>query len=138
MYLAFIPNRGSPPAVLLREGYREDGKVKTRTLANLSKLPAEAIRVLKRELKGERLVAPEEAFESIRSPHHGHVKAVRRAMKRLGFDKLTASKPSRERDLVEAMVAARILEPDSKLATTRWWNTTTLPETLGVTDAVED
>ncbi len=138
MYVARIPNRGSPPAILLREGYRENGKVKTRTLANLSKLPPEAIKILTRALKGESLVAPNEVFESIRSPHHGHVKAVRTAMRRLGFDKLIASRPSRERNLVEAMVAARILDPDSKLATTRSWHITTLPEILGVADAEED
>ena len=138
MYIATVPNRKSPPAILLREGYRESGKVKTRTLANLSKLPPEAIKTLKRTLKGESLVAPDDVFESIRSPHHGHVKAVRMAMRRLGFDRVIASRPSRERNLVEAMIAARILEPDSKLATTRWWHTTTLPEILGVTDADED
>jgi transposase len=138
MYVAFIPNRGSPPAVLLREGYRENGKVKTRTLANLSRLPPEAVKALTRVLKGESLVPPDEVFESIRSPHHGHVQAVRAAMRRLGFDELIASKASRERDLVVTMVAARILEPDSKLATTRWWDTTTLPEILDVTDADED
>ncbi len=138
MYVAVIPNRGSPPAILLREGYREKGKVKTRTLANLSKLPPEAIKTLTRVLKGESLVAPNEVFESIRSPHHGHVQAVRAAMRRLGFDKLITSQRCRERDLVEAMVAARILKPDSKLATTRAWHTTTLPELLGVTDADEN
>ncbi len=138
MYIATIPNRGSPPAILLREGYREGGKVKTRTLANLSKLPPEALTVLRQVLHGDPLVKAGEAFEAIASPHHGHVQAVLVAMEQLGFRKLIATRPSPERDLVVAMVAARILEPDSKLATTRWWHITTLPATLGVADADED
>jgi hypothetical protein len=138
MYIATIPNRDSPPAILLREGYREGGKVKTRTLANLSKLPPEALAVLRQVLKGDKLVKAGDAFEAIASPHHGHVQAVWVAMQRLGFANLIASRPSWQRDLVVAMVAARILEPDSKLATTRWWHTTTLPAMLGVADADED
>ena len=138
MYIATIPNRGSPPAILLREGYREGSKVKTRTLANLSKLPPEALTVLRQILGGDKLVKAGDAFEAIASPHHGHVQAVLVAMQRLGFAKLIAARPSPQRDLIVAMVAARILEPDSKLATTRWWHITTLPATLGVADADED
>ena len=132
MYIARVPNRQSPPAILLREGYREGGKVKTRTLANLSKLPPAAIDALQRALRGQRLVPAEELFEIVQdgSRAHGHVQAVMTAMKRLDFDELIASRPARQRDLVVAMVAARILapEPPSKLATTRWWHSTTLPE----------
>jgi len=138
MYIATVPNRNSPPAILLREGYREGGKVKTRTLANLSKLPPEALAALRQVLKGDKLIKAGEAFEAIASPHHGHVQAVWIAMQRLGFANLIASRPSRQRDLAVAMVAARILEPDSKLATTRWWHTTTLPAMLDVADADED
>ena len=138
MYIATIPNRGSPPAILLREGYREDGKVKTRTLANLSRLPPVALAALRQILKGEKLIQAGDAFEAIASPHHGHVQAVWTAMQRLSFANIIASRPSRQRDLVVAMVVARILEPDSKLATTRWWHTTTLPAMLGVADADED
>ena len=138
MYIATIPNRGSPPAILLREGYREDGKVKTRTLANLSRLPPVALAALRQILKGEKLIQAGDAFEAIASPHHGHVQAVWAAMQRLSFANIIASRPSRQRDLVVAMVVARILEPDSKLATTRWWHTTTLPAMLGVADADED
>ena len=138
MYVATIPNRSSPPAILLRESYREGGKVKTRTLANLSKLPAEAITLLKRYLAGKRFVSTDEAFRSVRSWHHGHVQAVREAMKRIGFDRLIHTRDCRERDLVVAMVAARILEPESKLATTRWWHITTLPRLLGVEEANEE
>ncbi len=138
MYIAKVPNRNSPPAFLLREGYREDGKVKTRTLANLSKLPPEALAALACVLKGESLVKTSEAFEAVASFQHGHVEAVLHAMRRLGFAHLMASRPSRERNLVVAMVVARILEPDSKLATTRSWHLTTLPALLDVDDADED
>ena len=137
MFIARIPNRNSPPAILLRESYRENGKVKTRTLANLSKLPASAIDVLKRSLKGQSLVPLEETLDIVASPHHGHVKAVLQALCRLGLPRLMDSRPSRERNLVVAMIVARILAPHSKLATTRWWHNTTLPAVLGVQDANE-
>ncbi len=137
MYIAAIPNRASPPAILLRESYREDGKVKTRTLSNLTKLPGEAIDLLKRHLAGEQFISTK-AFQTVRSWHHGHVQAVRSAMSRIGFERLINARPCRERDLVVAMVAARILEPGSKLATTRWWNNTTLPKVLGIEDADEE
>jgi transposase len=139
MYIATIPNRNSPPAILLRESYRENGKVKSRTLANLSKLPAGAIDVLRRSLKGENLFSTD-SFEIIEdgSPAHGHVDAVMTAMRRLDFSKLICSRRSPQRDLVVAMVVARILEPKSKLATTLWWADTTLPEMLDVSDADED
>ena len=138
MHIHVIPNRGSRPAILLRESYREGGKVKKRTLANLSQFPIDQVETLRRALKGKQLVPVDSLFEVIGSKHHGHVEAVRLAMKRLGFEELIASKRSRQRDLVAAVVAARILQPDSKLATTRWWSNTTLPEDLGVSDADED
>ncbi len=140
MYIATIPNRNSPPAILLREGYRENGKVKNRTLANLSMLPPEAIEVLRRALKGEKLVAVDELFEIVEdgSPAHGHAEAVVTAMKRLNFSSLIAARSSRQRSLVVAMVAARILEPQSKLATSRWWCSTTLPDLLGIGSIDED
>jgi len=139
MYITSIPNRNSPPAILLRESYREKGKVKTRTLANLSKLPPESIDILRRSLKGENLVSTD-SFEIIEdgSPAHGHVDAVMTAMRRLSFSRLICSRRSRQRDLVVAMVAARILEPKSKLATTLWWADTTLPEILNLNNADED
>jgi len=140
MYIATIPNRNSPPAILLREGYREGGKVKTRTLANLSKLPMEAIAVLRQVLKGKQMVSTDEAFEIVEdgSRAHGHAEAVLTTMRRLGFSGLINSRPSRQRDLVVAMVAARILKPQSKLATTRWWSSTTLSEMLDVDQTDED
>jgi transposase len=138
MYIATVPNRNSPPAILLRESYREHGKVKSRTLANLSKLPADTIELLRRSLKGEQLVPLGEAVEVLASPHHGHVEAVLLAMRRLKLARLIDARPSPQRDLVLAMIAARILAPDSKLATTRWWQDTTLPRILGLEDADED
>jgi transposase len=140
MYVATVPNRNSPPAILLREGYRDGGKVKNRTLANLSKLPAEAVEAIKRVLKGEHLVSTDQVFEIAEdgSAAHGSVEAVLTAMGKLGLAGLLCSRPSRQRDLVLAMVAARLLEPQSKIATTRWWSDTTLADTLGVSDADED
>jgi len=138
MYIDVVPNRNSKPAILLRESYREDGKVKKRTLANLSHFPLDQVDTLRHVLKGEHLAPVDSLFEVTDSKLHGHVNAVRMAMKRLSFDKLVSAKSSRERDLVMAMVAARILEPDSKLATTRWWDNTTLSEDLGVDDADEN
>ena len=140
MYITRIPNRNSPPAILVRHGYRENGKVKTRTLANLSKLPAEAIAVLQKVFQGEQLFSAEEAFEIVEngSRAHGHAEAVLSAMRRLGFPGLLNSRPSRNRDVVMAMIAARVLKPQSKLATTRWWDSTTLTETLGLGPTDED
>jgi len=138
MYIAIVPNRSSPPAILLREGYRAGGKVKNRTLANLSSLPMDQVEAIRAVLRGEALRPIDELFEITASAHHGHVQAVRAAMDRLGFDRLLAARPSRERDLVCTMVAARIVAPHTKLATTRWWQTTTLAEDLGVRDASED
>jgi len=125
-------------AHLLRRSYREGGKVKKETIANLTPLGDELVGIIRRALKGEQLVPVDTLFEVIGSKHHGHVQAVRLAMKRLGFESLIASKRSHERDLVVAMVAARILKPNSKLATTRWWHLTTLPDELGVAQASED
>ena len=140
MHIHIVPNRNSKPAVLLRESYRVGGSVRKRTLANLSKLPMDAVNAIKRILKGEKLVSLGDSFEIVEngSRLHGHVDAVLSAMRQLGFEKLVASRHSRERDLVVAMVAARILQPQSKLATSLWWHTTTLPEILGVSDAKED
>ena len=138
MHIDIVPNRKSAPAVLLRESYREGKKVKKRTLANLSSLSKEQVEAMRLILKGQRLAPVTELFECIRSRHHGHVQAVRSTMQRLGFMDLVASQPSRERDLVCAMIASQILEPDSKLAFTRWWENTTIPDVFGVGDTTED
>jgi len=123
---------------LLRRSYREGGQVRNETVGNLSHLPDPVIDLIRGSLRGEVYAPIHSLFEVISSTHHGHVQAVRSAMKRLSFESLIASRPSRERDLVVGMVAARVLAPHSKLATTRWWQTTTLAEDLGVTDATED
>ena len=123
---------------LLRRSYREDGKVKNETLGNLSHLPEALIDMIRRSLQGESFVPVAQAFEVVRLPAHGPVQAVAAAMRRLDFASLVASKPCRERELVLAMVASRILAPHTKLATTRWWHTTTLAEDFGVADANED
>src|SRR3989449_5283025 len=123
---------------LLRRSYREDGKVKNETLGNLSHLPDSVIDLIRRSLQGETFVPAGEAFEICSSRAHGHVQAVSLAMQRLGFASLLASKPCAERDLVQAMVASRILCPATKLATTRLWHTSTLAEDFGVQGATED
>lgn len=123
---------------LLRRSYREDGKVKNETLGNLSHLPETLIDIIRRSLRGETFVPLADAFEILCSRPHGHVQAVSVAMQRLGFASLIASKACRERDLVLAMVAARIVEPATKLATTRQWHATTLAEDFGVADANEN
>jgi transposase len=138
MHIDVVPNRTSRPTYLLRESYREGKKVRKRTLANLSALSAEQIEAIRAVLSGVSVRPVEELFEIIRSRLHGHVQAVRVAMQRLGFEPLIGSRRSAERDRVCAMVAARILSPDSKLATTRWWHTTTLAEEFDVEGADED
>ncbi|HMO47841.1 MAG TPA: IS1634 family transposase [Rubrivivax sp.] len=146
MHIHVVPNRGSPPTVLLRESYREGSKVRKRTLANLSSLSSAQIDAIRSTLLGQPLQPAAQAraqplaqpFEVIASPAHGHVQAVALALQRLGMAGLLASKPCRERELVLAMLGARILAPHTKLATTRWWHTTTLAEEFGVADADED
>lgn len=139
MYIATIPNRSSPPAILLRESYRQDGKVNTRTLANLTHWPPAQLEALRRVLRGDTLVAPEDAFEIIRSLPHGHVAAVLGTLRRLGLESLLAAQKSRQRDLVIAMIVARLIDPQSKLATARSWHPetalTSLGQTLGVAAA---
>ena len=123
---------------LLRRSYREDGKVKNETLGNLSHLPDSVIDLIRRSLAGETFVPAGETFEISSSRAHGHVQAVALAMQRLGFASLLASKPCRERELICAMVASRIVCPATKLATTRLWHTSTLAQEFGVSDACED
>jgi hypothetical protein len=138
MHIDVVPNRGARPAYLLRESYREGARVHKRTLANLSALSDEQILAIRAVLRGEQLGPVAGRFEAIASRPHGHVQAVRVAMRRLGLESLVASRPTRQRDLVCAMVAARVLAPHTKLATTRWWHSTTLAAEFGVADATED
>ncbi|BCU10352.1 transposase [Microcystis aeruginosa] len=134
MYIEKVPNRNSPPAVLLRESYREGEQVKKRTLANLSKLPDDIIDNLKLALKGATLSMNEgipNHFEVIRSLPHGHVMAILETIKKLGLDKIISEKSSRIRNLVVAMIVARIINPKSKLATARGFNSETGSQSLG-------
>src|SRR3979411_1674022 len=131
MYVTSVPNRGSPPAVLLRESYREQGKVKTRTLANLSHWPEHKVATLKRALKG---LPPAidlcEAFEITRSLPHGHVAAVLGTARRLGLEELIDAAPSPHRDLVTAMLVAQVIGTGSKLATARGLVAQSAPSSL--------
>jgi len=138
MHIDVVPNRNSRPAYLLRESYRVGDKVKKRTLANLSSLSDDQIAALRVVLQGRPLVPADSVFEVLQSRQHGPAMAVSVAMYRLGIASLLGSRPSRQRSLVLAMIAARVMAPATKLATSRWWHSTTLAEDLGVADADED
>jgi transposase len=138
MHIDVVPNRDARPTFLLRESYREGSRVRKRTLANLSALSELQIEAIRAVLRGEPLRPAGDLFEIIRSLPHGHVQAVAVAMQRLEFPRLLSARAQPERDLVCAMVAARILAPHTKLATVRWWHTTTLAEDFGVAQASED
>ena len=131
MYIESVPNRASPPAILLRESFRDGGRVKKRTLANLSKLPTAAINALRRILRGERLVSPDDAFSCLRSLPHGHVAAVLATVRKLGLPALLARSPGRHRDLVLALLVARVIDAQSKLATARALTPESAVSTLG-------
>jgi transposase len=136
MYVATVPNRNSPPAILLRESYRRDGKVKTRTVANITHLASTQIEALRSALAGS-LAAPAtpwpDSFHISRSLPHGHVAAVLGCLRKLQLDSILDPAPSRQRDLVIAMIVARIIEPASKLATARGLHCDTLHHSLGET-----
>jgi len=133
MYVVKVPNRGSPPAILLRESYREAGKVKNRTLANLSSWPEAKVDALSRVLKGQPPPAADldGAFEITRSLPHGHVAAVLGTARQLGLEELIDPVPSRSRDLVTAMAVAQVIAPDSKLAIARGLREETAGSSLG-------
>jgi hypothetical protein len=132
MYVARVPNRGSPPAILLRESYREDGKVKNRTLANLSRWPTDKVDALTHALKGlPPKVDLAQAFDIVRSLPHGHVAAVLGTARRLEVEELIDAAPSRNRDLVLAMLVAQVIEPASKLTMARGLRTETATSSLG-------
>src|SRR6266487_5472705 len=141
MHVAIVPSRQGAreyKSYLLRQTYREAGKVKHRTLANLSALPLEAIEAVRAVLRGQPVGALDEQLTIERSLPHGHVLAVLGCLRQLGLDRMLAARPRRERELVVAMIVSRVLEPVSKLATTRNWHNTTLASSLGVEDADED
>lgn len=138
MFIEIVPNRNSPPAVLLRESYRQDGKVKKRTLGNLSKLPMPVIEGLRTLLKGGVAFAEAgEALEIRRALPHGHVAAVLGVLRDLGLDRLLAGgrldpAEARLRDLALALIVARVIEPGSKLSTLRRLSLETASSSLGL------
>ena len=138
MYIDTVPNRHSPPAVLLRESWREGPVTRKRTVANLSELPPLAIEALRRVLRGETLVSVDETLDIERSWPHGHVAAVLGTLRRIGLERVLASHRSPERDRVVGMIVARILNPDSKLATARGLGTATSSSTLASELALDD
>ncbi len=144
MYIERVPNRKSPPAVLLRESWREDGKVKKRTVANLSGLPDETIEAIRAALKGESIpaskgiVSPEKVISLHGSHQHGHVAAIHSVLKKSGLLSMIDSKSSRERDVVSAMIIDRIVTGDSKLSTVRHCNPETASTSLGELLSLED
>jgi transposase len=132
MYIDIVPNRNSPPAVLLRESSRQGPKIIKRTLANLSGWPLEKVETLRRLLRDEKLVNPHSLFITERSSPHGHVEAVLGTVRRLGLDRMISSQSCRERDLVVALIVERLIAPGSKLAATQHWVHTSLGEELGL------
>jgi hypothetical protein len=133
MYVATVPNRSSPPAILLRESYRENGKVMNRTLANLSDWPAEKVQSLRAVLRGDRMMpAGEGGFEIRRSLPHGHVVAALATARQIGLDDLLPRRGSRRhRALAFGLIIARLLDPAAKLATARMLDTATASHSLG-------
>ena len=120
MHIESVPNRKSPPCILLRESYREGARVRKRTLANLTHWPPHIVNGLRALLKGGAVMGPDgDAFDIVRSLPHGHVAAALGTLRKLGLDKIIASRRCRERDLAVAMVVARVIDPRSKLATAR-------------------
>lgn len=132
MHIDIVPNRNSPPAVLLRETYREDGKVKKRTIANLSRLPAEVVQGLRTLLKGGTAIPREQdAIVIERSLPHGHVAAVLGTLRKIGLDHALGPVGDRRRELVIAMIVARLTDTGSKLSTARALDPETASSSLG-------
>ena len=141
MHVAVVPSRqrsGEYSSVLVRQTYREGGKVKHRTLANLSKLPPAAVDAVRAILRGEQVGPLADSFEIVRSLPHGNVLAVLGQLRQLGVERLIAARARRERELATAMIVSRVLQPASKLATVRGFDSNTLAGELGVADADED
>jgi transposase len=132
MYVAVVPNRNSPPAILLRESFRQDGKVHNRTIANLSDWPPAKIEALRQVLKGATVTSsPADTFQILRSQPHGHVAAAVGSLRKTGLERLISVDSNRQRDLIVAMIVARIVDPSSKLATARALDADTLSNSLG-------
>src|SRR5215475_2067036 len=135
MYVERVPNRSSPPAILLRESYREDGKIKKRTLANLSDWPAAKVEALRQLLRDEGEGLADRAVELQRSLPHGHVAAALGTLRQIGLDRLLSAggrQPARQVALCLAMIVARLLDPASKLATARQLDPATASSSLGL------
>lgn len=137
MYIETVPNRNSPPAVLLREGWREGKKTRKRTIANLSTWHAHKVEMLRRLLRGDTLVPAAEGFEILRSLPHGHVAAVLGTVGKVGLDKVLFSTANDQKHLVMAMIVARIIDPVSKLATARGFGQETASNSLGQVLGIE-
>lgn len=133
MYVAIVPNRGSPPAILLRESYRDGAKVKNRTLKNLSDWPRERVELLRAVLRGDKLVPAGEGLEIVRALPHGHVLAALGTARRIKLNRLLPRALERRTKLALALIVARLIEPASKLATTRALDATTALHSLGAT-----
>jgi len=133
MYVAIVPNRGSPPAILLRESYRDGTKVKNRTLKNLSDWPADRIELLRAVLRGDALVPAGEGLEIVRALPHGHVLAALGTARRIKLERLLPRAAERRANLALALIVARLLDPASKLATARALDETTALHSLGAT-----
>jgi transposase len=143
MYIEKVPNRNSPPCILLRESYRREGKVKKRTIANLTTWPAHLVEGLRLLLQGGVAIdTMQQGFDVLRSRPHGHVAAVLGSLRRVGLDGIIGNKGCREHALSVAMIVARLIDPQSKLATARGLGSetmfSTLGEMLGVESANED
>jgi len=134
MYVTVVPNRNSPPAVLLRESYREAGKTKNRTLANLSGWPSDRIELLRAVLRGDKLLPADQVMQIERALPHGHVLAALATARRAGLEDLLPRRGAqRKRDLAFGLIIARLLEPAAKLATARMLDPATASHSLGET-----
>src|SRR5271163_2310784 len=132
MHVDVVPNRGSPPAILLRESYREDGKTKNRTLANLSDWSSDRIELLQAVLRGDKLLPADQVVQIERALPHGHVLAALATARRVGLEALLPRRGSqRKRDLAYGLIIARLLEPAAKLATARMLDPATASHSLG-------
>jgi len=131
MYIDIVPNRSSPPAILLRESFREGGRIRKRTLANLSALPMDQVGLLRAVLRGEALVPAGAGLEIVRALPHGHVLAALGTARRIGLERLLPRGPKRRRQLALALIVARLLDPAAKLATARALDAATASHSLG-------
>ena len=138
MYIEKVPNRNSKPAILLREGRRENGKVVKRTIANLSSLPEATIEVLRQSLKGANLCDATKTFSVKSTIPCGHVNAIRKSMERLGMAELVSSKPCKERNVILALIAQRLIEPCSKLSLSLAFNKSTVAADFNLPEDVDE